>query len=72
MRTVMALQWKISKKSKDNKDYDLYCYLLDDGSEVETLREYKQGQKVVVWYDDVWHKAKMKPKKLLDSKHTKA
>lgn len=60
----MELQWKITKESKEGKPYDLYCYLLDDGSEVETVREYKQGQNVVVWFDEVWNKAKMKPKKL--------
>lgn len=63
MRVIMSLQWKIKKESKAGKEYDLYCYLLDDGMEVESLQPYDAGQKVVVWFDDQWNKAKIKPSK---------
>lgn len=60
----MAVLYHIKRKSKSDKDYDLYCYLLDDGTEVESVTKYDVGTPVTVWYDEQWDKLKIKPKKL--------
>lgn len=71
MRKIMAIKYQISRKSKAGEPYDLYCYILDDGNEVESVTKYEIDTPVTVWYDEQWDKLKLKPKKL-DNKHTKA
>lgn len=68
----MAIKYHIRRKSKAGEDYDLYCYLLDDGTEVESVTQYKVNTPVTVWYDEVWDKLKLKPKKILDNIEPKA
>lgn len=68
MRKIMAIQYQIRRKSKAGEPYDLYCYLLDDGSEVESVTKYEINTPVTVWYDEVWDKLKLKPKKLDNTK----
>ena len=64
MRRIMAIKYHIRRKSKEDKEYDLYCYLLDDGTEVESVTKYEVNTPVTVWYDDKWDKLKLKPKKI--------
>ena len=64
MRKIMAIKYQIKRKSKAGDDYDLYCYLLDDGTEVESVTKYEIYTPVVVWYDEQWDKLKLKPKKI--------
>lgn len=71
MRKIMAIKYQIRRKSKAGEPYDLYCYILDDGNEVESVTKYKINTPVTVWYDEQWDKVKLKPKKL-DNTNTKA
>jgi hypothetical protein len=64
MRKIMAIKYQIRRKSKAGEDYDLYCYILDDGEEVESVTKYEVNTPVTVWYDDKWDKLKLKPKKI--------
>lgn len=60
MRTITKLVVKKELTSKNGDNYILYSYQLDDGSVVDTLQECELGEQVMVWYDDKWHKPKIK------------
>lgn len=63
MRTVVAISRKVNRKSKDGKSYTLYTYILDDGEEIDSLQEFEIGEQVTTWYDEKYHKAKMRKKR---------
>ena len=62
MRKIKELVRKHKKTSSADKEYILYTYRLDDGSEVDTLQEFEVGERVEVWLDEKWDKAKLKKK----------
>ena len=61
-RTIHKVVRKRKLTSKEGKEYTLYTYMLDDGSEVDAMRPYYVGEKVEVWFDHKWNKAKLKKK----------
>lgn len=63
MRHISQLKRKLNKLSAKQEPYTLYTYILDDGSEVDSLQEYPIGQRVEVWYDEEWNKSKLRPYK---------
>ncbi len=60
MRTIVEKVWTQKRVSKKGAPYDIHLYLLDDGSEVESLQFFVPKEQVTVWYDDVYNKAKLK------------
>lgn len=60
MRTVIKEMYRVEKVSKKGVKYTLYCYQLDDGTEVEMTSQYNIGERVMVWWDNVYLKPKLK------------
>ena len=63
MRKITRLVRKQAKTSSADKEYTLYTYRLDDGSEVDTLQEFEVGEEVSVWFDDKYNKSKLRKKR---------
>jgi len=58
----MKLVAKLVRKQKrtGNGVYYIYTYQLSDGLTVNTLREYKIGDRVEVWFDNGWNVPKIR------------
>ena len=63
MRKIKELVRKQAKTSSADKEYILYTYRLDDGSEVDTLQEFEIGEDFTVWFDDKYNKSKLRKKR---------
>ena len=63
MRKIKELVRKHKKTSSADKEYILYTYRLDDGSEVDTLQEFEIGEECTVWFDDKYNKSKLRKKR---------
>lgn len=59
-KTVIDILSKVTKESKEGKEYTLTTVLLNDGMEVDTVQEIKIGDDVQIWYDEKWDKVKLK------------
>jgi len=63
MRRIKSIIWHQEKVSAKDQIYQLYCYQLDDGEEVESTEEFKVGEEVTTWFDDQWNKSKLRRKR---------
>lgn len=59
MRKVVDMMWQTKNLNKEGEKYDLYCYQLDDGSEVQSIRKYNKGEYVRHWFDDQYNRQKI-------------